>query len=56
MDFPGIDKVENLHHHEGVEDECEVSGIHFSCLENWLVVITTCNSVESATAHSPSNH
>ena len=38
--LPGVDEVEDLEHHEHIEDEGEVPGIDFRLLEDHIVVIS----------------
>ena len=48
MELLGIDKVEDLHHDEGVEDESEVSRKDSVLAVNWSVVIFTVDEIQTA--------
>lgn len=54
VDFAAVDEIEDLHHHEGIEDEGEVAGVDTQGIEGSFVVSISRNSDDSATADSAS--
>lgn len=55
MKFFAVEEVKDLHHDEGVEDKCEVSGDNFVLRENWVIVVLPTNCSHSSASDCPSN-
>jgi hypothetical protein len=56
MQFSSIDEVEDLHHHERIEDEGEMARICSELQEYRLIVSSSRNGKETATPDSPSHY
>lgn len=52
MNLSSIDKVEDLHQHKGIKDECKMPGVIFCCVKCSLIVRLPTYSIKSATANS----
>jgi hypothetical protein len=55
VEFPWVDEIEQLHHHESVKDECEVSRVGVVLLEAIVVVVATSYKVKPSTADCSTN-
>ena len=53
--FFAVEEVEDLHHDEGVEDKCEVSGDDFVFCENWVVVMLPTDCSHSSASNCASD-
>ena len=47
MEFPTVQKVENLHHHKSVKNEREMSRVDVQLLENVVIILLAINKVQS---------
>ena len=56
MQFPAVDEVENLHHHESIKDEREVPRVNMMFIKESRVVRTTIDVIEPTRSHSASNN
>lgn len=55
MDLSGIHEVEDLHHHESIEDESEMTRVIMRLVEDDRVIISSRGSVETTTTDSTTN-
>ena len=54
VQLPAVQEVEDLHHDEGVEDDCEMPRGYLILFENGLVVRFTWHIVQSTWSNRPS--
>lgn len=54
MKLSAVQKIENLHHHEGVEYEGEMPRVDVKLLEYWLIVFLAINLIEATRSNCPS--
>ena len=52
----GVEKIKDLQHDEGIEDDSEVPRINFSCLKSCFVLFITVQVIVTAAAYRASQH
>lgn len=56
MQLASVEEVKDLHHHECVKDEGEVSRVYSVRFQNTLIVLIAIEFIKPAATHSASDH